>query len=296
MNIYNRSFTLTPTDINYVIKDHFPDPDSFDNKIAVAVSGGLESTLIAKIALEIYGVDRVVLLYSDNMFSGNSKELNENIEVNVKNLKNIFGISPVYLNIDSALHFTDIFSSVEKIYSDLKNEFNVDLTLWGFTKLFFDVAEFKEDADATHTDVERRCFADPKKYYSVIEGFHLDTGLYTKYVKDLDIPDVVYKMIRYEDANKKRLLRPFQSIDKPEVVDLYRQLGLLDIAYQTHSCITETVKKQGLHCGQCFNCQQRFDAFATLNLEDKTQYNSNFLKKARKELEEAMYKRLNDVN
>jgi 7-cyano-7-deazaguanine synthase in queuosine biosynthesis len=292
MNLYEQSFILKPTNTKYVIKDHFPDPNSFKNKIGVATSGGMESTLIAKIALEIYGEDRVVLIYSDNMFSANSKDLNENIEVNVKKLKKIFGIEPKYLDIDSSLHFRDIFSSVEKIYDDLSSKFNVDLTLWGFTKLFFDVAEFKEDLLATHDDVERRCFADPEKYYSVIEGFHLDTGLFTKYVKDLDIPDVVYKMIRHEDQNKKRLLRPLQILDKPEVVDLYKQLGIMEMVYETSSCITETVSKLGLHCGRCFNCQQRYDAFATLGLEDKTKYKSNFVEQARKEMEEAMRKRL----
>ena len=296
MKLYDQTFILEPTNINYVIKDHFPDPNSFKNKIGVAVSGGLESTLIAKIALEIYGRDRVVLLYSDNMFSSNTKEINESIEVNVKNLKNIFGFEPVYLDIDSALHFKDIFSSIEKIYQDLFDKHQVDITLWGFTKLFFDVAEFKEDLSATHDDVVKICFADPKKYYSVIEGFHLDTGLYTKYVKDLDIPDVVYKMLRYEDQNKKRLLRPFEVLDKPEVVDLYRQLGILDLAHKTHSCITETVFKYNLHCGRCFNCQQRYDAFATLGIPDLTNYNSNFVVTSRKALEEAMTKRIHNAD
>lgn len=292
MTYQNKTFTLEPTKISYSIREHFPELKDPNKRVAIATSGGMESTLIAKICLDIYGPDKTVLLYSDNMFSGSDPDLNKNILVNVNNIKTMLGVEPIYLDIDHKLHEQDKMSSYAKITQSVNEKYNIEFTMWGFTKLFFDVSEFKEDATATHQTVIERCFEDPIKYYSIIEGFHLDTGLYSEYVKNLDIPGDVYQLLRYDRMHGQNIRTPFAVLDKPEVVDLYRQLGLMELVYQTHSCITETVSEKNLHCGRCFNCQQRYDAFATLGLEDKTEYDSNFLKEARQKMEEAMKQRL----
>jgi len=282
-------YTLAPTKIKFNIGERFPKLSQGSN-IAVAVSGGLESTLIAKICLELYGNDRVILLYSDNMFSGSSDELNKNITHNVLNVENILGVKPTYLEIDHNLHSVDKVKSYKKINSEISKTYNVEFVMWGFTKLFFDVAEFKEP-EVTDNDVIRTCFSNPEKYYSVIEGFHLDTGLFTKYVRELDIPLDVYKLLEYDKQNNNIVVRPFDVLDKPEVIDLYRQLGLMDLAYKTSSCILSTVRNLNQHCGTCFNCQQRYDAFATLGIKDNTKYASDNVEVARQQMEYAMKER-----
>jgi len=72
--------------------------------------------------------------------------------------------------------------------------------------------------------------------------------------------------------------RPFDTLNKSEVIDLYSQLGYLDLAYKTHSCVTNSIRRSHTHCGVCFNCQQRYDAFAKLGVEDKTIYESTLVK------------------
>jgi 7-cyano-7-deazaguanine synthase in queuosine biosynthesis len=257
---------LKPSNIVYNIEDHFPKLTF--GKAGISLSGGLESTLIARIAIDYYGIDNVVLLYSDNMFTRSSSDGNFNVKVNVSNASALLGIPVHYVPIDTALHVTDKISSSDKIAKWLFDNYNVEFAMWGFTKLFFDVAEFKEDPDATHESIIAKCYEDPVKYKSVIEEFHLPTGIFTEYVKDLDIPGDVYSMLRINTHIK----RPFDTLNKSEVIDLYIQLGYLDLAYKTHSCVTDSIRDNHMHCGKCFNCQQRYDAFAKLGVEDKTNY------------------------
>lgn len=265
---------LQPSNIVYNIDDHFP-PLTY-GKAGIALSGGLESTLIARIALDHYGADNVVLVYSDNMFTNHSPDGNQNVLINVSNAANLLGKPVVYIDVDTQLHFTDMEASVRQIHNTLREQHNIEFTMWGFTKLFFNVAEFKEDPDATHESIIAKCYSEPDKYRDVIEEFHLPSGIFTEYVKDLDIPGIVYKMLRSQAGQMMK--RPFDTLNKSEVIDLYRQLGYLDLAHQTHSCVTDTIRDDHTHCGTCFNCQQRYDAFAKLGIEDLTKYHQEFVK------------------
>ena len=267
---------LKPSNIVYNIEDHFP-PLTY-GKAGIALSGGLESTLIARIALDHYGEDNVVLVYSDNMFTNHSPDGNQNVLTNVSNAANMLDKPFFYIDVDTQLHFTDMEASVTQIHTTLREQHNIEFTMWGFTKLFFNVAEFKEDPDATHESIIAKCYSEPKKYRDVIEEFHLPSGIFTEYVKDLDIPGIVYKMLR--SLTGQSMKRPFDTLNKSEVIDLYSQLGYLDLAYKTHSCVTNSIQKDHTHCGVCFNCQQRYDAFAKLGVEDKTIYESTLVKEA----------------
>ena len=265
---------LKPTNIEYNISDHFPPLTT--GKAGIALSGGLESTLIARIALDVYGENRVVFLYSDDMFTKSNYDGNINVKINVTNAGNLLGKEVIHVPIDVELHTTDKMTSSERISKYLLDKYQVEWVMWGFTKLFFDVAEFKEDPTATHETIIAKCYSDPVKYRGIIEEFHLDTGIFSEYVKDLDIPGNVYPMLRANDKIK----RPFDTLNKSEVIDLYRQLGYLDLAYKTHSCVTNSIRRGHMHCGVCFNCQQRYDAFAKLGVEDQTMYESTLVREA----------------
>jgi len=62
-----------------------------------------------------------------------------------------------------------------------------------------------------------------------------------------------------------RLLRPFGTLDKREVMRLGRDLPL----GLTFSCIAPV---DGLHCGRCNKCAERKNAFRLIETEDPTQY------------------------
>ena len=283
MTYYNNTYILEPTKFSYKIADYFPQPKH--GKVAVSLSGGMESTLIARIAMDVYGEDRVVLLYSDDMFTANNPEGNKNVLANVTNASKLLNKELIYCPFDTQLHETDKVTSMMNVNKMLAETYGIEFSMWGFTKLFFDVAEFKEDPTATHDTVIERCYSNPEKYRSIIEEFHLPTGEFSEYVKDLDIPANVYTMLRF-DA-ERTIKRPFKDLNKSEVVDLYRQLGYIDLVYQTRSCVTNATREDK-HCGICFNCQQRYDAFAKLEMVDSTPYISDQVKIARKKLEEKL--------
>lgn len=262
---------LKPTNTRYVINEHFPELTT--GKMGVALSGGLESTLIARICLDKYGKDNVVLVYSDDMFTKSRPESNINVKVNLDNASQLLDHEVHYIPMDLKLQSDDKLEWSRQSFEYIKQNFDVEYVMWGFTKLFFDVAEFKENKNITHEQIIEKCYSDNEKYKAVIEEFHLPTRTFSDYIKDLAIPGDVYSMLRSEFA-RNTTLRPFDTLNKSEVVDLYRQLGYLDLAYKTHSCVTDTIRENHTHCGVCFNCQQRYDAFAKLGIEDKTVYQS----------------------
>lgn len=278
----NTSYRLGPNNIQYNILENFP---AIENKVGVFLSGGLESTLIALIAFELYGKDKVMCFYSDNIFSNNQEDINTYINTNLKRASALLDIEPVYLEFDYDFHVTDRKASVEANIKKVKDMYNVDLTLWGFTELFFEVEPFKKEG-VTVEQVVDMAFADPERFRTTIEEFHLDTGEYSSYLLDIDIPAEVYPLLRGESDF---ILSPFKNLNKCEVIDLYYQLGLLDLAYRTSSCILDSITKNGKHCGECFNCQQRYDAFRILNkpgIVDKTPYASDVIMQRRHKLEE----------
>jgi hypothetical protein len=166
----------------------------------------------------------------------------------------------------------------------LKESHNVEFVMFGFTKLFFEVEEFKQD-NMTIERVKEIAFSNSEKYKSTIEEFHLETNEYTWHLLDIDIPAEVYPLLRQSSGF---INSPFKDLNKCEVVDLYQKLNLTDILYRTNSCIMEHITNTGKHCGECFNCQQRYDAFKILGtgIADKTEYNSDAIVHRRAKLEE----------
>lgn len=281
----NTSFTLKPNNKTFSITDHFPDL-SKDKKMGIFLSGGMESTLLLLMAQMVYGKDKVLAFYSDNIFSANDPVRGGYIIANVMRTAEFCNIDPIFVNFDYDLHLTNRQKSHEDKITYLQENYAVEFVMLGFTKLFFEVEIFKQDG-ITEEEVKKIAFSDPVKYKSTIEEFYLETGDYTWTLLEIDIPEDVYPTLR---STSGFIRSPFQNLNKCEVVDLYRQLGKLDILYKTSSCITESLTKVGKHCGRCFNCQQRYDAFRILNdnIEDLTEYDSDEIKKRRQNLENIM--------
>lgn len=274
-------YILNPTNFNYRVSDHFP---QIKNKIGVFLSGGLESTLISLIAFEIYGKDNVLLFYSDDIFSNNNQTINRNIRTNLSRAAKLLDKEPVYIEFDYNWHITDRKASVEHNIERIRKEYNVDYTLWGFTKLFFEVEPFKQDG-LTLENVVAMAMSDPVRFNHTIEEFHLETNEYSHYLLEIDIPAEVYPLLRGESDF---ILSPFKDLNKCEVIDFYRQLGWLEKASKTSSCILDSISENEKHCGHCFNCQQRYDAYRILGIpgvEDQTPYNSNAIVERRSKLE-----------
>jgi 7-cyano-7-deazaguanine synthase in queuosine biosynthesis len=263
------TYTLSPHGFVYNINDHFPKLES-EKKMGVFLSGGMESSLISLIAQKIYGADRVINFYSDNIFSANDLDINKHIRTNLERAKKALDITPTYLEFDYQFHVTDRKKSIENKILSLKEQYDVEFVMFGFTKLFFEVEVFKQQG-MTEQRVKEIAFAKPERFASTIEEFHLETDEYTWHLLDIDIPAEVYHLLRQTSGF---IRSPFKDLNKCEVVDFYNQLDALDILYKTSSCIMESLTKEGKHCGRCFNCQQRYDAFRILGtgIKDLTEY------------------------
>jgi hypothetical protein len=265
-------YTLAPNGLEYQINKYFP-PLEEGKKMGVFLSGGMESTLISLIAQEVYGKNRVFNFYSDNIFSANDPNRSHYIRGNVQRSADFIGVESVYLDFDYQLHVADRQQSIENKMLSLRETYNVDFVMFGFTKLFFEVEPFKQEG-LTEKQVREIAFADPTKFKSTIEEFHLETDEYTWHLLDIDIPSEVYHLLRQTSGF---IRSPFKDLNKCEVVDLYTQLNKLDVLYRTSSCITDSLTRVGKHCGRCFNCQQRWDSFkiAGTGIKDQTVYESN---------------------
>ena len=279
------AYTLAPTKTHYNILEHFPKLSN--NKfVGVFLSGGMESTLIGRIALELYGQDRVLFFYSDWIFCANDPTYQRYVLGNVNNGADILGVDVLYVDIDYQTHHNDRPNSFNNTIEYLKTNYNLEFVLWGFTKLFFDVEDFKRIDDPTTEKIKQLCYSNVEKYKSVIEEFHVPTGLYTDTIAEIDIPLDVYQLLRESNSFIKS---PFKDLNKSEVVDLYRQLGILDLVYKTRSCMGQELTDLGQHCGKCFNCQQRWDAFDILGVPDKTPYVRDTVKQSREKLKNATH-------
>lgn len=262
-------YELLPNKFIYEVEKNFPKLEK-NKKMGVFLSGGMESSLISLIAQDVYGKENVINFFSDNIFSSNDPARNKYIRTNLSRAAKLLKIEPTYLDFDYNFHVSDRKKSIENKILNLKDQFNIEFVMFGFTKLFFEVEIFKQ-AGMTKEKVKEIAFSDPNKFKSTIEEFHLETDEYTWHLLDIDIPSEVYHLLRQTSGFIKS---PFKDLNKCEVVDFYRQLNFLDVLYGTSSCIRESITETGKHCGECFNCQQRYDAFKILGtgLEDKTEY------------------------
>lgn len=275
-------YQLAPNNFVYLVNDHFPNLEK-NKRMGVFISGGMESTLATIIAQSIYGRENVLVFYSDNIFSANDLDRNSYIKSNVFRIAKVLDLDPIYVEFDYEFHIKNRKQSIENKINDLRQQYSVEFVMFGFTKLFFEVEVFKQEG-LTQEQVKEIAFADTKKYKSTIEEFHLETNQYTWDLLDIDIPSEVYHLLRQTSGF---ILSPFRDLNKCEIVDFYKQLDKLDILYQTSSCIMEHLSTVGKHCGCCFNCQQRWDAFKILGSEikDLTEYQSDEIVRRRERLE-----------
>lgn len=263
-------YTLKPRNRIFDTSVAFP-PLPEGKKIGIALSGGMESSLIGKIAIDVYGADRVVFFVFDTLFSRNDAL---NAEIVLANFERIYeeigGVESHQLTFDYAIHMADRTASLSNIKVYLEETYPyVDCLYFGFTKLFFDVEPLNCMENPTVEKIREACHANPEQFERVIEEFHIDHfDDYAALLMDMKIVPEVYEFLR----NTPTVKCPFSHLDKAEIIDLYYQLGYKDLLYKTWSCTTMYSLIQQVHCGQCFNCQERLDGHRQLNLPDLTEY------------------------
>jgi hypothetical protein len=266
----NKTYYLGPDRTPWTLEDNFPT----GGKMAVLFSGGVESTLIASIAVEIYGRENVILLWTDSVFCDNNPVIKPSIKFNVETVAAHLGMEPVYVPVDWAAYCRDPLTTHRQAWNSARDSLGFDHLAMGMTAMFWDIGPLQQ---LTKQEIIDYCNSDRVRFWPMIEQFHMDTDLYTEYPR-MNIDPNVYQWLKTNSG--KEILFSLGTLHKQEVIDLYYQLGKQDLLYKTLSCLVAT----GRHCGRCFDCQNRYDAHDILRIEDLTNYDDDLIKKHRARL------------
>lgn len=239
--------------------------------MAVLFSGGMDSTLIVSIAVDLYGKDNVFLIWSDAMFCDNNSQMKQVIKHNVETVANYLGMRIFYVPVDYEYFKINPLLSQRDAWMDAQKVLKFDHIAMGMTAMFWDIIPLQE---MTRAEILNYCNADRKKHHALIEQWHMDTDTYTEHLKMKIHPDVCAWL---EENIGKQFHFPLGTLHKEEIVDLYYKLGKEDLLYHTISCM----EGNGEHCGKCWNCQNRYDGHDINGIEDRTVYNSNLIKERR---------------
>jgi 7-cyano-7-deazaguanine synthase in queuosine biosynthesis len=268
------TYILGPEKLVYNIFEHFPPA----NKVCVAFSGGMESTLLTLIAFEIYGKENVMLTYSYNPFTL-GLNVKQAIKDNVENGSKLLDKEVIFIDINMNELLIDYSKTILASLNFLKNNYNIDILLAGYTKTFFSLEEFA-NVDATQTDILKKAFSDPVRYKNTIDEFHLNNTDNYAYALTVNIPALSSSSFNlFKDENICKIQKlPFEKITKTEVVDLYVQLGLVDYMFKTKTCLMKVTENTPNHCGWCLLCQGRYSSITKMGIEDKTIYEKDDVK------------------
>lgn len=258
---------LGPKKTEWTIDQSFPK----DGKLAVLFSGGIDSTLIASIAIDLYGKDNVFLLWSDSMFCEDDPTVKQAIKFNVEKVSNYLGMDTHYAPVDYEYFKVNPLLAQRDAWMNAQAVLGFDNIAMGMTAMFWDIIPLQQ---LTRQEILDYCNADREKYAVMIEQWHMDTDTYTEHLKMKIHPDVVTWL---KQNIGQQFHFPLGTLHKDEIVDLYYKLSKEDILYNTISCVSGT----GLHCGECWNCQNRYDGHDINGLVDKTLYTSNLVKERR---------------
>lgn len=267
-------YTLKDNNI-FDIKKEFP---LSSKKIAVMFSGGMESTMAGKLAIDRYGKEQCIFIYHGTSNSSSPEKNFLNIQ-NVECSADILGIDVEYYATDEQHWRNNREKCLEEMFTYFELNYNVGHFIYGFTKLLFDVECFSRMDNPSIKNIKKFLELNADQYKQLIDQFHTNhTDIYIHHVlckiRDSFCPPPIYDlMTKYITDGSRKLLVPFRNIYKQHVLDLCMQMKLYHIMEQTRSCTEKT--RQFSHCGKCFNCQQRHDAHILFGMEDPTLYENN---------------------
>lgn len=259
-------YTLSTGKI-FKIDDYYPKLLEGE-KVAIMFTGGVESTLVALIARELYGKDNVVLLHIGlkeySNYRNNSNKV-ERIKRDFYRAANNLQMNTYELigNFESGDHYFN--QIMTKLHSDIPG---LNYMFAGYNNIHKENIQLLLDCDwalgkLTINDVDEY-FQNNKDKYPELDLFvnQLKGALY--FVNEYGgFENVIHHF--------NNVLRPLLDYTKPEIVEMYHLMNLEDYLADTMSC---NIVGYENHCGVCKNCLHRKWSFHESGVDDKTQYNS----------------------
>jgi len=242
------------------------------HKVALLFTGGMESHLLARILIERYGIENVVLVLmimdEYNVFKANPEKAQRvlnGFDAATKrlNVTHTLAINSEMLNKHHGTIPQKVLSSIKEVFPDIEYTFD------GYNNIHKESMDIFRETNFDHTikhDVDRvrMHLATHQEEYPELYDFVFKCDGMIYFVQD------DYTLKTREDVigeNISTHLSPLMNYTKADVIKLYAELNLLDELYKTKSCNTSTA-----HCGKCKNCLNRKFAFKQSGIEDKTEY------------------------
>ena len=241
-----------------------------DGKVGVLFQGNIESTLVAAIAKELYGIDRVVfmLVTSEKILSYKDDEDKLNIlkKTFQDGMERIGGIHKLELDSDAFNEHQSMNATVKKILLD-RYQGKLKFVLSGHSKLHEDSMDFLKNCgwdqgNITKEKLKSRLEQDKKKYPDLYEHVCENNNRFFGVSKNIGFEQIE------EDFYTN--VRPFRKLLKHEIIDLYEEAGFLSHLYKTSSCDVDVG-----NCGICSGCTNRKLSYKKSLVTDLTKYTFN---------------------
>jgi len=236
--------------------------------VAIMFSGGILSTILSYLAVERYGKENVVLVFSPISDIGNSEEKQQRFNVRL----NAFVKMSDLLQIDNRCIFTciedyqdgdnnlcldytrvDVISTYINLINN-KSEMNVVELLFGHNKLQFEMRElvilhsFDEGMTVNRVyieDAQREVESNSDFYTEIIKYDVLED------YKEILNKNTFYK-VEESFSELSKIKFPFAKLERKDIVGMYKEHEIESLLRETISCTRDL---NG--CGECFNCYVR---------------------------------------
>lgn len=252
--------------LSWNVNDNLPSLQA-GKKVALVYTADKESNLLAKLAIQKYGTDNVYLL-SQTVRS--LPEFEANIIAKIQaGIQLVGGTHNVHITKDDlderdgsyARLFPTFYRKIGTYLNRPINEL-VDLVQYIMidrTRTEIDLIQIDRETVTTVEDFRARIIEQDKSYI-----LNEMSNMRLQYYLDnpFETPDVTI-------ITSNSIVKPFIELSNVDVVNLYNQLGELDLLWATTSCNNFEVEG---HCGACASCQDRKLQITASNVNDLTVY------------------------
>jgi len=249
-----------------------------DEYVGLYFTGGIESTLVAQMLFDKYGVDRVVLVIISTEYYGSFRRKEDkrtrvihDFELRSEELgaKHTMFITTEDIDMQDEKYGTRFINPLvkAKITQQIGNCKNV---FSGFSNVQKEMMQILAECNYTSksmTNAEVREWLEEDNRidnYPDMKQYLQDQNGDLMFVNNL-------AGFPYINEYYSNTIKPLGDLRLPEIIDLYNKYDLTDMLSDTISCNVGDFEGHD-QCGICKSCQQRRAGFKEAGVEDPTRY------------------------